>query len=122
MKTDLMERERHSSGAQEGLLDFIRREDPDILCLQETKAQGAEPNLFFIIRPRSIRATGRQQKKGYSGTVTYTKEEPKRWSGHRLKIDTEGRFVITNGELVLYNAISRTAPPAWNGTRTSRNF
>ena len=52
---------------------FIERYDPDILCLQETKAeQGQAP----IDLPQYQEFWHSAEKKGYSGTAIFTKKEP----------------------------------------------
>lgn len=57
-----------------GLLqDFIEKHDPDILCLQETKAQPEQNPTDF---PQYYEFWTSAEKKGYSGTAIYTKKEP----------------------------------------------
>lgn len=52
---------------------FIKKHSPDILCLQETKAeQGQSP----IDLPDYIEYWNSAEKKGYSGTAIFTKEKP----------------------------------------------
>ena len=92
--------------AKKGLIEFAEREDADILCLQETKAHPdqLESNLIHLMNRKSYWSSA--LRKGYSGTVTYLKEEPisvKRGVGIR-KFDTEGRFVVTeHRDFILYN-------------------
>ena len=58
---------------KKGFLDFAAEADPDILCLQETKMQEGQAE---------VPLEGYHQywcsadKKGYSGTAVFTKEEP----------------------------------------------
>lgn len=52
---------------------FIEKENPDILCLQETKAQQGEA---VIDLPGYIEYWNSATKKGYSGTAIFTKEKP----------------------------------------------
>lgn len=52
---------------------FIEKEKPDILCLQETKAQQGEA---IIDLPGYIEYWNSAHKKGYSGTAIFTKEKP----------------------------------------------
>ncbi len=52
---------------------FIDKEKPDILCLQETKAQQGEA---VIDLPGYIEYWNSAAKKGYSGTAIFTKEKP----------------------------------------------
>lgn len=58
---------------KKGFLDFAKAEDPDVLCVQETKMQ---------VGQAEVPLEGYHQywfsadKKGYSGTAVFTKEEP----------------------------------------------
>lgn len=56
-----------------GFLDFVKREDPDILCLQETKAN---PEQVSLELPQYRQHWNCAVKKGYSGTLTLSKSEP----------------------------------------------
>lgn len=56
-------------------LPFIEKYDPDILCLQETKAQEHES---VIDLPQYEEFWNSAEKKGYSGTAIFTKEKPKK--------------------------------------------
>ncbi len=92
--------------SQKGFFDFWESADVDILCLQETKAH-PEQLTPDIVSPLGWQAYwSSAQRRGYSGTVVYTKETPKDVSygiGIR-KFDTEGRFVICDyGDFILFN-------------------
>ena len=52
---------------------FIETENPDILCLQETKAQ---PGEAIIDLPEYIEYWNSADKKGYSGTAIFSKLKP----------------------------------------------
>ncbi|MCQ2546368.1 MAG: exodeoxyribonuclease III [Clostridia bacterium] len=58
---------------KKGFLDFAKAEDPDVLCVQETKMQEGQAE---------VPLEGYHQywfsadKKGYSGTAVFSKEEP----------------------------------------------
>lgn len=80
---------------KKGLLDFIIKENPDILCLQEIKANKEDfmrdilgfngYNLFL----------NSAEKKGYSGVAVFTKEKPisvKKNLGFK-RFDKEGRLL-----------------------------
>jgi len=54
-------------------LPFIQKYNPDILCLQETKA---EKNQSEIDLPEYTEYWNSAEKKGYSGTAIFTKEKP----------------------------------------------
>ena len=56
-----------------GFLDYVRAEDPDVICLQETKLQ---PEQAVFDLDSYHRYFNSADKKGYSGTAILTKEEP----------------------------------------------
>ncbi len=56
-----------------GFLDFFQAEDADIFCLQETKLQEGQIRLEL---PGYHQYWNYAEKKGYSGTAVFTKEEP----------------------------------------------
>lgn len=77
---------------QKGFLDFFQGEAPDILCLQETKVQAGQVELDL---PGYHQYWSAAEKKGYSGTAVFTREEPLRVL-HGLGndyLDAEGRIV-----------------------------
>ncbi len=82
--------------AKKGFHEWLKKENPDILCLQETKAweEQLDDSLTKIDGYTSYFSEA--SKKGYSGTAIYTKEKPfsvKHGIGIE-KFDSEGRFVI----------------------------
>jgi exodeoxyribonuclease-3 len=89
---------------QKGFLEWLKDADPDILLLQETKAQPDQiPILDFeMIGYRTFWHSA--QKKGYSGVAILTKTEPDSViSGTGMKIyDDEGRFIRADfGDLTI---------------------
>lgn len=56
-----------------GFMDFLNREQPDVLCLQETKMQPEQADFKFDGYEVYWNSA---QKKGYSGTAVLTKEKP----------------------------------------------
>ena len=64
------------SASKKGLTDFISRENPDILCIQEIKATEKDfpeniqnlKNYHFLVNPAL--------KKGYSGVAVFSKIKP----------------------------------------------
>ena len=58
---------------QKGFLDFFKEIDADIFCLQETKLQEGQIDLNL---PGYHQYWNYAEKKGYSGTAIFTKEEP----------------------------------------------
>lgn len=92
--------------AKKGLLEYLEREDPDILCIQETKAHPEQLDESLLHPPGRSAYWSSALKRGYSGTVTYTKREPDSIQhGIRVrKFDSEGRFVVTQyPDFLLYN-------------------
>ena len=56
-----------------GFADFLNSEDPDIICLQETKMQKEQANFSFENYHEFWNSA---EKKGYSGTAIFSKIEP----------------------------------------------
>lgn len=56
-----------------GFLDFVQNEDADIFCVQETKLQAGQIDLKL---PGYHQYWNYAEKKGYSGTAVFAKEEP----------------------------------------------
>jgi exodeoxyribonuclease-3 len=52
---------------------FVEKHDPDVLCLQETKAQ---PGQIELDLPHYHEYYNSAERKGYSGTAIFIKEEP----------------------------------------------
>lgn len=91
---------------KKGLFEWIDSENPDILCLQETKIQEEtlQANIRNIDGYYSYFSFA--QKKGYSGVATYSKYEPKsvKYGIGIERFDNEGRIVITEyDEFTLFN-------------------
>ncbi len=89
------------------LFDYIRREDPDIICLQETKAHVEQIN-EELRQPVGYEAFyhSSEVKKGYSGVATFTKHKPEKvnYKFGVDRFDQEGRLVETDfGNFVLMN-------------------
>jgi len=83
-----------------GLLDWLFKESPDILCLQETKAQPDQLS-DALLEPQGYYAYWNYpERKGYSGVATFTKVEPVgvEYNLTTLKSDPEGRVIITEYE------------------------
>lgn len=75
-----------------GFLEFIQREDADIFCIQESKLQEGQIDLNLS---GYYQYWNYAEKKGYSGTAIFTKEEPLSVSyGIGIeKHDHEGRVI-----------------------------
>lgn len=81
---------------KKGFLDWMKKENPDILCIQETKAHEEQlaDELKNVKGYHSYFCSG--ERKGYSGVAVYTKEKPisiKKGFGIE-KFDNEGRILI----------------------------
>ena len=90
-----------------GFLEWLYKESPDILCLQETKARPEQLDKE-LQEPQSYNAYWNYPKesKGYSGVATFTKEKPLRvQNGLGIEeFDAEGRSIITEyPEFTLFN-------------------
>ncbi|UXI68243.1 exodeoxyribonuclease III [Tahibacter amnicola] len=84
------------SAATKGFFDWLATHKPDILCLQETKAQ--EHQLADAqFRPKGYHTYFRDAttKKGYSGVAIYSRQEPDevRTSLGWAPFDDEGRYI-----------------------------
>lgn len=84
--------------AKKGFLEWMKQEDPDILCLQETKAEPGQLSKELLhIEGYTSHFSSSTVKKGYSGVVTYTKVPPLEVEhGFGIpRFDDEGRTVLT---------------------------
>lgn len=86
-------------------LEFIEKYNPDILCLQETKAERGQVEVDL---PQYEEFWNSADKKGYSGTAIFSKEKPisvqfdalagKKITHHLT--DSEGRDAATEGRVI----------------------
>ena len=92
--------------ARKGFLSFLEKEDPDILCLQESKVHPDVLDEELIHPLKRLSYWSFADRKGYSGTVTFVKK-PVKEAQHGIgikKFDHEGRFMITDhGNFLLFN-------------------
>lgn len=58
---------------EKGFLEFMKEQDADIFCVQETKLQAGQIDLDL---PQYHQYWNYAERKGYSGTAIFTKEEP----------------------------------------------
>jgi len=91
---------------KKGFLDFVDDYRPDILCIQETKAQ--EDQLSSSLRHPDgyFSYFCSAERKGYSGTALYSLTEPENLSyGFGVpEFDSEGRIIIAEYDsFILYN-------------------
>lgn len=73
------------------LMDFVKTENSNVICFQEVKAGTDDLPIIDGYRQYSNCAT----KKGYSGVVTYVKDEPIsiRYELGVVRFDDEGRYL-----------------------------
>ncbi|WP_053985865.1 exodeoxyribonuclease III [Niameybacter massiliensis] len=82
---------------QKNFMEFFNEVDADILCLQETKMQHGQLELDL---PGYHQYFNYAEKKGYSGTAIFTKQEPLEVKlGLGIpELDTEGRVITLEFE------------------------
>ena len=61
------------AAVNKGFIDWLKAANPDVICIQETKAHEDQVELDL---PDYIDYWCSAEKKGYSGTAIFTKEEP----------------------------------------------
>ncbi len=84
---------------KKGFLDWFKKENPDILCIQETKAHPEQlPDDLLNVAGYKSYFSSSIVKKGYSGVAIYSKQEPiKVEHGFGIpKFDDEGRIIIAD--------------------------
>jgi len=94
------------AAARKGLFEWLKKQDADVVCIQETKAQHWQltDRDFFPIGYHCYYHDA--EKKGYSGVAIYTKHQPTRvvyglgWDefdceGRWLQADFEGLSVVS---------------------------
>ena len=91
---------------EKGLQHFVAENQPDILCLQETKAHidQVKPEMQNLGYP--IHYWYSAVRKGYSGVATFSRTEPlsTKFNFGRDEYQQEGRIVITeHPHFTLYN-------------------
>ena len=91
---------------KKGFLDWFKKEKPDILCLQETKASvdQLEDALKSVTGYESYWCSA--ERKGYSGVALYTREKPRsiEYGLGKKEFDNEGRTIVADyGRFILFN-------------------
>jgi exodeoxyribonuclease III len=92
---------------KKGFADWMHKQSPDILCLQETKAH-PDQLTEDMLNPNGYQSfwSASTIKKGYSGVAVYTKKKPKKVSEGlgKDKFDVEGRVLeLDFDDFILYN-------------------
>ncbi|NBH72100.1 exodeoxyribonuclease III [Clostridiaceae bacterium] len=97
---------------EKGFMEFLTREDPDVLCVQETKMQPEQADFEF---PGYEVYWNSAVKKGYSGTAVLTKEKPLAvfYDLGTYKHNTEGRALTL--EYPDYFLVNVYVPNSQNG-------
>lgn len=94
------------SSEKSGFLEWLRKESPDVLCMQETKAMPKQLS-YAIRQPKGYHAYwAAALRPGYSGVALYTKEKPRVELGIGIKkYDDEGRTIIAHyPDFILFNS------------------
>ncbi len=92
---------------QKGLFDYLHRENPDIICFQETKALPEQLDQT-LINPDGYTAEFHSCsiRKGYSGVATFSRTKPLQTMREmgKAEFDGEGRMIAQDfGDFVLIN-------------------
>ena len=91
---------------KKGFLDWLEHTQPDILCLQETKAQPDQLSDALLSEHGYHTVWHSAEKKGYSSVATFSKVAPiasEQGLGIAL-YDREGRVIISDhGQFILFN-------------------
>jgi exodeoxyribonuclease-3 len=79
---------------KKGFIESVKKLDPDILCLQETKMQEGQLDLDVDLEEYQ-KYFNSAQKKGYSGTAIFTKVKPisVSYGMNKEEHDNEGRII-----------------------------
>ena len=89
-----------------GFLEWLQKESPDILCLQETKAMPDQLD-DDLLEPRGYQVYWNYpERKGYGGVATFTREIPVHidYDFSAPEFNTEGRVLITEyPEFTIFN-------------------
>ena len=112
---------------QKGFMEYFNQADADIFCLQETKLQGGQIEMEL---PGYHQYWNYAEKKGYSGTALFTKEEPlKVTCGIGVEVhDHEGRVITAEYKdyyvIVVYvpNSQRELTRLSYSDTDTAYNF
>lgn len=81
-----------------GFVNFVEKENPDVLCVQETKAHPDQVDMY--LKDYEHHFWNSAEKKGYSGTAIFSKIQPKsvNYGMGIEKHDKEGRIITLEFE------------------------
>ena len=104
---------------KKGFLEWIRKENPEILCLQEIKIQESEIPFDLIYLDSYNGYFNSSSKRGYSGVAVYSKKKGVLISNKigNSRFDTEGRFIHL--EFPDFNLLNIYVP---HGSRDKHNL
>jgi exodeoxyribonuclease-3 len=99
-----------------GLAEFVSDEDPDILCLQETKAHPDQVDMGWLDSSYH-QFWNAAEKKGYSGTAIFSKRKPisEAYGFGEERFDGEGRVITL--EFRSYYVVTVYTPNSQNELR-----
>lgn len=92
---------------KKGFLDWLQQANPDVICIQETKAQPDQVNsMDFELAGYPHQYWFSAQKKGYSGVAVFCKEKPNHieygtgietmdFEGRNLRVDYDGVSIMS---------------------------
>jgi exodeoxyribonuclease III len=83
------------SAARKGFFDWLPKQDADVICVQELKAQTADMSAGMLNPPGFFGYFHYAEKKGYSGVGIYSRRQPDQIiEGLGIPdIDVEGRYI-----------------------------
>ncbi|MBU1118767.1 exodeoxyribonuclease III [Patescibacteria group bacterium] len=92
---------------KKGILDFLKNEKPDILCVQEIKAKEDQLPKKLIAPQGYVTCWNPAEKKGYSGTAIFSRIKPTRVKtdfGEKSPLSQEGRVIEAEYDrFILFN-------------------
>jgi len=95
---------------KKGLFDFIKKEKPEIFCLQETKIDKKSLEKLDYLPEDYNYYFSHADKKGYSGVATFvskkidSKLKSNQFALGKKEFDSEGRYVVCEfKDFILYN-------------------
>ncbi len=100
---------------KKGFLDFVKNENPDILCLQETKAHPDQVDEMLSNYP--YHHWNSAEKKGYSGTAIFSKIKPLSVEYGRDKDNHQGEGRIITLEFKTFYLVTVYTPNSGDGLR-----
>ncbi|MDD2636932.1 MAG: exodeoxyribonuclease III [Bacteroidales bacterium] len=95
------------SAASKGLYNWLKEEKPDVLCVQETKAQPDQIDVLQFSELGYHSYIHSAVKKGYSGVAIFSKTEPDyvEIGIGKDKFDIEGRMIRADfGDITILNS------------------